>query len=156
PLVDEARQFWGSKLVRIAQTIEAWKYKHAAAIFSVGTIHKHINCPHGNFIPIQNGIAESVLLRVRTPDPMRKQMRLQNKIVVGFVGYVLPWYNLNLLEHACAQLTPGNHRIHFLVVGWGDTVAATERSVQSKGLSSFFTFTGRLPRQEVVDILGVI
>jgi glycosyltransferase involved in cell wall biosynthesis len=79
---------------------------------------------------------------------LREKCGLGQNLVVGFIGSLRPWHDLDLLLD-CAPLVLERYRaVRFLIVGDGPLRARLEERVRSEGLSEYVTFTGFVSRQE--------
>lgn len=75
---------------------------------------------------------------------IRKQLGVEDKIVVGFLGTFGPWHGAPVLAEAATKV---KSPCHFLFVGDGDERALSE--AKFAGLKEQTTFTGRIPHENV-------
>lgn len=72
--------------------------------------------------------------------------------IVGYCGSFAAWHGLDTLVEAIARL--GRGVAHVLMVGDGTGRSAIEGLVESMGLAEHFTFTGRVPYEDVPGMLA--
>lgn len=81
-----------------------------------------------------------------------------DRIVVGYLGYIGVvngrYAGQPLVEMAADLL--GKYAVHFLVIGFGPGLKLFQQDVQSRRLSSNFTFTGYVPDDSVAPSLAAI
>ena len=81
-------------------------------------------------------------------DEFRRRWGLQNEIVLGFLGHMLPWHRIDLLIEAMVQLKRKGHKVHALLVGGGRWKEYRSQS-QEMGIDGNMTFTGPLSPKKV-------
>lgn len=74
---------------------------------------------------------------------LRDRYGLHGKQVVGFVGRVRPWHDIDTLIAAFARCYADNPNLHLLLVGQTD--AALQTKLDNLGLQSAATLTGAIP-----------
>lgn len=73
---------------------------------------------------------------------------------IGFAGSVVPYEGLELLVAALGRLAAEQVGFNLLIVGDGSALAALKKAVETAGLSSQTRFTGRVPREEIRDLIS--
>lgn len=75
--------------------------------------------------------------------------------LVGYVGNMGSQDGLDILLDVALQIkNMGRHDIHFTCVGGGPGLAGLRKMVQDKGLQDMVNFTGRIPDEQLLDILS--
>lgn len=76
--------------------------------------------------------------------------------MVGYVGVIGKQEGLNYLVDAAAYIVYEKKRedIHFICVGGGTELDRIKEYAQEKGVKDFFTFTGRVPDQQLLEALN--
>lgn len=76
--------------------------------------------------------------------------------VLGYVGVIGQQEGMDLLVAAADHLINGMGRrdVHFLIVGFGPEVPNVEADVARRGLTGWFTFTGALYGEDLLDALN--
>ena len=85
-------------------------------------------------------------------DEVRRNLGLDNKIVIGFLGTFGPWHGASVLAQAAALLAH-KANYHFLFIGDGDHRPEAEAIINQAGGSRLATFTGRIPHQQAAAFL---
>ncbi len=86
------------------------------------------------------------------PDPALKYGK---PYLVGYVGNMSIQEGLDILLDVALHLKKsGRHDIHFTCVGGGPGLDGLRKMVQDKGLDDIVNFTGRIPSQQLLDILS--
>jgi hypothetical protein len=81
---------------------------------------------------------------------VRRELGVEDKIVVGFVGTFGPWHGAPVLAEAARRVQPAS-RFHFLFIGDGDGRAEAENIIEAAGANA--TFTGRVSHEQVAACL---
>lgn len=92
-------------------------------------------------------------LQIRPP---REELKNGADILVGYVGVIGEQEGLDLLIEAAEILVKryAPTRIHFAIVGSGPALASVKDLACERGLSDFFTFTGRASDDLFLDVLN--
>jgi glycosyltransferase involved in cell wall biosynthesis len=77
----------------------------------------------------------------------RRELGLNDKTVIGYVGRLVPLKGLTYLLHAFERLRKDSHDIHLLIVGYGPERSLIESTVSKLGLKT--TITGWVERRNV-------
>jgi glycosyltransferase involved in cell wall biosynthesis len=97
---------------------------------------------------VMNAPDETMLEGARTAIAESKQ---SNSFTVAYHGTITPWYGVDLLVEAMAQLDDRIPGLRGLVLGEGDALAAVERLARDRSLGERIEFSGRyLPQAEAL------
>jgi glycosyltransferase involved in cell wall biosynthesis len=89
------------------------------------------------------------------PGLPRTERKRGKAYLVGYVGVIGRQEGLDLLVDAAAWLkAQGRDDIHYGIVGGGPELEAIKAYAAKQGVDSIFTFTGRAPDQEMLDMLN--
>ena len=92
------------------------------------------------------------------PGPGSLEFRKGAKTVMGYVGVIGQQEGMDLLvlaaEHLIRKL--GKDDVHFVIVGFGPTLDEVKEDVRSRGLDSYFTFTGALFGDDMLAALNAV
>jgi glycosyltransferase involved in cell wall biosynthesis len=78
------------------------------------------------------------------------------KTLIGYVGVIGQQEGMDLLVDAADHLINklGKTDVHFAIVGFGPTVGEVQDDVKAHGLDEYFTFTGALYDEALLDVLN--
>jgi glycosyltransferase involved in cell wall biosynthesis len=75
--------------------------------------------------------------------------------LVGYVGTMAAQDGLDILLDVALHLkNSGRRDIHFTCIGGGPGLAGLRKTVQDKGLTDIVNFTGRIPTEQLLEILS--
>ncbi len=155
PLVAERKAHGGLALERIARRMETAVWRGADAVLPVSdALAGHVRragVPDARIHVIPNGVRLAAFEDIRGRG-VRQKLRLADKIVFGFVGFVRPWHGLERVLDAFARL--GRADLHLLVVGDGPARPAIEARAREHGLGAHLTVTGVVPHADIPSYLG--
>ncbi len=156
PLVEERKAHGGLALERIARRMEGAVWRGADAVLPVSAaLAEHVRragVPDARIHVIPNGVRLAAFEDIRGHG-VRQRLRLADKVVFGFVGFVRPWHGLERVLAAFAGL--GRADLHLLVVGDGPARPAIEARARELGLGEHLTITGVVPHADIPSYLGV-
>lgn len=106
--------------------------------------------------------AEDVFIVRNGPDPNTLKavapkcaLKYGKTYLVGYVGNMSIQEGLEiLLDAALCIKNTGRGDVHFTCVGGGPGLPGLQRAVQEKGLQDTVNFTGRIPDEQLLDILS--
>jgi glycosyltransferase involved in cell wall biosynthesis len=107
--------------------------------------------PSAKLRVIPNGV-DAAAYATADRDAERRQLRLEGRCVVGFVGSFQPWHRVELLVQAVALLA--HERAHLLLVGDGPGRAEALAAVHRLGLGSRTTAPGAVPPSRVPGLVA--
>jgi glycosyltransferase involved in cell wall biosynthesis len=108
-------------------------------------ILEHYSLPRGKASVILNGV-NSNRMPVMNPREAKRKIGLDPDLrVVGFVGHFFPWDGIEYLIEAAPRIIVEMENVHFLVVGHGLWGEHLPELASKKGLTNYFTFTGKVP-----------
>lgn len=106
----------------------------------------------GKLHVIPNGVHPEAFARVDAA-AVRRELRLEDAVVVGFVGSFQPWHRLDLLLEAVAATSDGA-RLGLLLVGDGPGREPALAAGARLGLSGRVRATGQVPAADVPRLLS--
>lgn len=153
PMAIERRQYGGLALPRLADWAERYVWRNADAVLPVThVLAKHlvdcgVNPQRIRVIP--NGINEDHYQGLPSIDEAKERAGLTGKLVIGFIGFVREWDQLDRVVHWIADNQEAGSSAHLLVIGDGPARAVIEQVARELGVSDRVTFTGAVGRSEV-------
>jgi len=132
----------------------------ADRIFAVSTpLKKHLTRALGiqaaKIVVMPNG-ADPDVFTPSNGDAVRQRYGIAGQLVIGFVGILRPWHGLDLLLDALHDVRTQVPSVHLLVIGDGPIQQQLVSRVRELELERHVTFTGRLPRSEVVAHIAAL
>ena len=106
---------------------------------------------------IHNAIDPDVFDYTTNPGKVIKKLRLENRIVVGFVGSFARYHGIELLVDMARQINRRYGDVHFLLVG--KNVHGTDNIVEGisgSEIASIFTFTGEVPHSKIPSYIAAM
>lgn len=89
------------------------------------------------------------------PVPANPALKRGKPYLVGYVGYMSVQEGLDILLDVALHLKNlGRRDIQFICVGGGPELTPLRKMMADKGLEDMFHFTGRIPDQELLEILS--
>lgn len=156
------KQTFDEKLIfkNLSRWFERKICQNASKVITVSTPLKtfltSIGVPLNHIVVMPNG-ADPEVFRADVDDrEIRRQWRLEGKIVVGFTGILRPWHGLDLLLKAFESLAQDRDDLHLLIVGDGPIRSEVESEIKQKGLMEKVTITGRQPHEKVNRFVAAI
>lgn len=157
PMVAERSEHGGLALTRLADWTERLSWRSADYVLPVTrALARHVQAKgvlDDRVVVIPNGINLSHIPEPVEGDRPKAQFGLDDKIVLGFIGFMREWHGLDraveLLTHPAAP-----PELHLLLVGDGPARGAIEALAQKLGVSAQLTITGFLPHGDVPAYLA--
>ena len=153
PLVYERSQHSGGlALPWLAKWAEGRAWRSADVVLPVtrvlGGFIEACGVPKNRIAIIPNGINESHFAQAPDPESAKARLNLQNKLVLGFTGFVRDWHGVDkIIDWMATSDAPDN--THLLIVGDGPVRASLEAHARKLGLSDRVSFTGVVHRDAV-------
>ncbi len=109
------------------------------------------NCDPADVFVVRNGPD----LETFKPVPPKPELKYGKPFLVGYVGTMSIQEGLDiLLDVALHVKKMGRKDIHFTCVGGGPGLVGLRKMLEEKGLADMVNFTGRIPDQDLLDILS--
>ena len=176
PVVYEMRASWedaavehgttkeGSLRYRLTRALETFVFKRVHGITTIcDGLKKDIVSRDVGETPIQvipNAVNAEEFSHTRpVKNDLKKQYKLGQSYVVGFIGSFYAYEGLDLLIEALAKMRDSELDIKALLVGGGPEESRLKEQVRRLGLDSKVMFTGRVPHEEVdryYDLIDVL
>lgn len=116
---------------------------------------KHGTRPE-QIVVMPNGTDPEVFDPARYNGAFRKKYDIKSdEVVLGFVGVLRNWHNIETLLEAFQELRPAEKNLKLLFVGDGNIQGDLEAYAGKLGVRDRVIFTGRVPHQEVPDHIAV-
>ena len=151
PLYEERKKHNGIQLDWLAKWTERYCWTQADYVLPVTQVLADkviaVGASVDKITVIPNGINQERFGTVIDSSDVVERYQLQNKLVLGFTGFVRDWHRLDKVVQAIADNQDANW--HLLLVGDGPVRAEIEAQAQALGISDRVSITGIIDRNEV-------
>lgn len=154
--IKRARQH---KVESLARYIEKWVFKNSTSLITISSEFKRILVEKGNperkvfFIPnaIDNKFDPDLI-----NDDLLHEMKLEDKIIIGFVGSFLKWHGLDLVINIAPDIVKKIPQVRFLFIGDGPEYLNFKKSIERNELTEYFILTGRITASNIPKFLNLM
>jgi len=148
PLAEERARHGGLALKSLARWSEQAIWRAADRVLPVsGALARAVEAAGvapEKIVVIHNGVGPE-FLAAADPRPLRARYALEDKMVLGFTGFVRDWHGL---DRAVRYIAASRRKdLHLLIVGDGTARASLERQAASLGIADRLTITGVVQRE---------
>jgi glycosyltransferase involved in cell wall biosynthesis len=136
--------------------LEKMSYRFADVVMSTNVSYKELAITRGGLdsddvFVVRNG-PDLETFKPVSPNPALKYGK---PYLVGYVGTMSIQEGLDILIDVALHIKNlGRRDVHFTCIGGGPGLAGLRKMVQDKGLEDTVNFTGRVPDQQLLDILS--
>jgi glycosyltransferase involved in cell wall biosynthesis len=136
--------------------LEGMTYRFSDVVMATNKSYRDLAISRGKMSPedvfvVRNG-PDAKSFKAISPTP---ELKYGKPYLVGYVGNMSVQEGLDiLLDVALYIKNLGRRDIHFTCIGGGPGLAELQQAVQEKGLQDMVNFTGRIPDQQLLDILS--
>jgi glycosyltransferase involved in cell wall biosynthesis len=142
---------------RLMISLERWTFRTASVSIATNESYRRIAIERGGMAPDRVFVVRSGpdLSRLKIMPPVAA-LKKGRKYLVGYVGVMGRQEGIDLLLKSVRYLVVDKRRsdIHFGLVGGGTELPALRAMADSLGVSDYVTFTGRVPDQELLQMLN--
>lgn len=153
PLYHEESTLGRLAFRRLARFSERWICSHSTLTFVVSQVMKDMlieeGVPAHKLIVVPNGIDPHKFHPGISGQEIRQHYQLEDKLVIGFVGWFRPWHGLEMLLECMHDMRLAEHGVRLLMIGDGPAYPELQRYVTTHGLESAVVFTGAVKRQDI-------
>jgi len=110
----------------------------------------------GKIVVVPNGVDTERFVPLARDIELARELQVQDKTVIGYVGSVLDYEGIGLLVEAAAQMSRHRSDFHLLIVGDGAERRRFEELAMELGVRDLVTFTGRVPHHDVERYYSLI
>ncbi len=141
---------------KIQVWLEKMTYRFSDVVMATNSSYKDLAISRGGMSPedvfvVRNG-PDTKTFRAVAPLP---NLKYGKRYLVGYVGTMSIQEGLDLLLEVALHIKKmGRDDVHFTCVGGGPGLAELQRAVQTMGLQDTVNFTGRIPDQQLLEILS--
>lgn len=160
PLSLELKQHGGLAFERTARRVEDWSCRRATRTVVVSAAMADIfaerGVPRERLMVIPNGVDRRQFHPQVDGKAVRRRLGLDDRLVVGFVGWVRPWHGVDKLIEAIALLPDLAGDVALLIVGDGPALPGLKEQARALGVAARVIFTGPVAQTEVPAFLAAM
>jgi glycosyltransferase involved in cell wall biosynthesis len=136
--------------------LEKMTFRFSDVSISTNESYKRLAVARGGLSPddvfvVRNGPDLETFKRV----PPKPELKYCKPYLVGYVGTMSIQEGLDILIDVALHIrNSGRRDVHFTCVGGGPGLAGLRQMVKVKGLEDTVNFTGRVPDQQLLDVLS--
>lgn len=166
PLVIEVNELVGDERIRPNPTflrLAQWADRQVFCRASlVVTVSPHLarrvveaGADPQKVLVLPNAVSAATLDRAETGPALRQKLGIASTdIVIGFVGWFVPWHRLDLLLEAAARLAALGHSVRLLLVGAGPLESELQALAERHGFAASMIWAGAVPHDSVAEYVG--
>jgi glycosyltransferase involved in cell wall biosynthesis len=167
PLIVEVNELAGDERIRaqpwllpLARWADGITFRRARLIVVVSPhLRRRIEAmgvPGEKILVLPNAVDEQTLTIEANGAGIRGRFHCQDALVIGFVGWFVPWHRLEILLGAFAALAAKEPALRLMLVGDGPLRGALEAQATALGVSDRVIFSGAVPHAEMLDYLAAM
>src|ERR1700751_5015756 len=143
-------------LYRVQVRLERLTFRFSDVVMSTNESYKSIAISRGGRNPkdvfvVRNGPDLETFKLV----PPRADLKYGKRFLIGYVGTMSIQEGLDILIDVAANIkSRGRSDVHFTCVGGGPGLPALRCILAAKQLEDMFNFTGRVPDEELLEVLS--
>ena len=149
-----------SELFELTARLEADACMHADQVITITSALRDLmverGVPRSKITVVPNGVDTDRFVPLPRDEKLARELGIDGKIVVGYVGSVLDYEGIDTLLHATARLKRRRNDFHVLVVGDGAALDQCRVLRDTLGVTDLVTFTGRIPHDEVERVYSLV
>jgi glycosyltransferase involved in cell wall biosynthesis len=155
PLAAERAAHGGLGLPRLAKAVERWTWRGADRIVTVTGVLAEMIEAAGVERPRIRVVANAVDLdafRAIDRASAKRALAVEDRCVLGFVGFVRPWHGLDRAIHFLAAARRAD--LLLLIVGDGPARPALEALAKELGVGQQVRFLGTVARSHIPNVIA--
>lgn len=143
-------------LYKILVWLEKLTYRFSDVVMTTNSSYSELAVTRGGLDPVdvfvvRNG-PDCDSFKAVAPKPA---LKYNKTYLVGYVGNMSVQEGLDILLDVALHIkNMGRCDVHFTCIGGGPGLAGLRKMVQDKGLENTVNFTGRIPYEQLLDILS--
>jgi len=111
--------------------------------------------PESKFLVLPNAFNKRMIRTdPRNQKKIREKFNLGGKTIIGFIGSIFKWHNLDNLIHSFSEFKDND--IKLLIVGFGEYVKELKKLAAKCSRSKDIIFTGKVSNSEVFDFIQIM
>ncbi|BCX17474.1 MAG: glycosyl transferase family 1 [Geminicoccaceae bacterium] len=155
PLAEERARFDGLALPRLARAVERAIWRHADRVLVVTEVLARrveaAGVPAERITVTPNGVDLARLDAAPSEAEARRELGLEGRLVLGFVGFVKAWHGLDAVLDWLARAPFPD--AFLLVAGDGPARPELARRAKELGIEERVRFLGIVPRERIATVI---
>ncbi len=147
-------------LPKLSSIIERHIFKAADAVIVVSSVLKKILLDYGveerKITVLPNGTNLKRFDPNLSGEEVRKKYDATDAIVLGFVGILRKWHNIEFLLDVLTEMNLPQLKVKMLFIGDGPILPDLLEIVKDKNLENFIYFTGRIPHEKMPEYIAAL
>lgn len=160
PLSLELPEHGGLAFEKTARRVEDWSCRHATRTVVVSSAMAEIfiarGVPQERLMVVANGVDRRQFHAQVDGKAVRRRLGVDDRLVVGFVGWVRPWHGVDKLIEAVALLPGLAGEVALVIVGDGPALPELKERARTLGVAERVIFTGAVAQAEVPAFLAAM
>ena len=167
PLVVEVNELAGDERVRakpwltpLARLSDRFTFERARLIVVVSPHLQRRIVAMGiapeKVLVLPNAVSEAMLDAPADAAAVRARYDCEAAVVIGFVGWFVPWHRLDQLVAEFAALAKHHPTARLMLVGDGDLKPALAAQAAQLGVADQVVFTSAVPHSEIADYVAAM
>jgi glycosyltransferase involved in cell wall biosynthesis len=107
-------------------------------------------------VVMTNGVRTELFKAGDASADLKASLRLQNRTIIGFVGWFRKWHGLEMLVDAFHEARLAEKNAALLLIGDGPAMEDLRAAVQRYGIKDAVIFSGPLPHDKVPRYLDLV
>jgi glycosyltransferase involved in cell wall biosynthesis len=143
-------------LYKCLVAMEKLTYRFSDVVICTNSSYKDLAINRGGIDPADAFIVRNGPdLNTFVPVPQNQALKYDKPYLVGYVGNMSTQDGLDILVDVAVHIKQlGRRDIHFTCVGGGTELLTLRKMIVEKDVADIFNFTGRIPDDELLEILS--
>ena len=156
PLYEERKQHGSISLNKLALWTESYVWNNADYILPVTNVLadkvRELGISDDKIVVIHNGINKKQFSKEANSKKILKKYRLEDKLILGFVGFVRKWHRLDRVMQIIAKNKDKNW--HLFIIGDGPEIPELKSLAKNLEIVDRITMTGFVNRGELPNYIS--
>jgi glycosyltransferase involved in cell wall biosynthesis len=157
PLALEESTYRAAGLGEVAAQAERWTLLQAHAVLAVSSPLRDyavsLGIDPGRAHVLPNGVDPELFQLSERDARLRARLGLTDAPVLGFVGGLRPWHDVQALPAVADRLVRRHPDLRLIIVGDGPLRGQLEATFRDLGIARNALFTGALPHDEIPGVI---
>ena len=160
PLIVEVNELAGDPRVRkppffrwLARWSDSFTFRRATLIVTVSPYLKRrilaLGIAPEKVIVLPNGVEKEAYATLASGEEVRNALGLNGCMVIGFVGWLVPWHRLDWLVTMFAGLARERRELRLLIIGEGPLKSVLADIAAKEGVTENVIFCGAVPHDRI-------